>query len=48
MVFETISSSDMTIKVYDGLYHEFFNELPADRARVFKDLTDWLQPRLAA
>ncbi|MGQ3058693.1 MAG: lysophospholipase [Nevskia sp.] len=48
MVFERISSPDKTLKVYDGLYHEIFNELPADRARVFKDLTDWLQPRLAA
>jgi len=48
MIHERISSSDKTLKVYDGLYHEIFNELPADRARVFKDLTDWLQPRLAA
>ncbi|MBA4286514.1 MAG: lysophospholipase [Xanthomonadaceae bacterium] len=48
MVHERISSTDKTLKVYDGLYHEIFNELPADRARVFKDLTDWLQPRLAA
>jgi len=48
MIHERISSADKTLKVYDGLYHEIFNELPADRARVFKDLTDWLQPRLAA
>ena len=48
MVLERISSSDKTLKVYDGLYHEIFNEFPADRARVFKDMTDWLKPRLAA
>lgn len=47
MIHDRISSTDKTLKVYDGLYHEIFNEFPADRARVFKDLTDWLRPRLA-
>ncbi len=48
MIHERISSTDKTLKIYDGLYHEIFNEFPADRARVFKDMTDWLSPRLAA
>lgn len=40
------SSKDKTLKVYDGLYHEIFNELPADRAIVLKDLTDWIGARV--
>ena len=30
---------------FDGLYHELFNELPADRERVFAQLHDWLMVR---
>jgi len=48
MVIDKISSKDKTLKVYDGLYHEIFNELPDDRARVFKDLTDWIAAHLPA
>lgn len=48
MILDSISATDKTLKVYDGLYHEIFNELPADRARVFKDMTDWLGARIAA
>jgi alpha-beta hydrolase superfamily lysophospholipase len=35
-----------TMRVYDGLYHEVYNERPADRAAVLADLTAWLRPRL--
>jgi alpha-beta hydrolase superfamily lysophospholipase len=35
-----------TLRVYDGLYHEIFNERPADRAAVLADLAEWLRPRL--
>ena len=35
-----------TLRVYDGLYHEIFNERPADRATVLADLAEWLRPRL--
>jgi acylglycerol lipase len=48
MILDRIRATDKTLKVYDGLYHEIFNELPADRARVFKDMTDWLGARIAA
>lgn len=46
MVVERATSKDKTLKVYDGLYHEIFNELPADRAIVLKDLTDWIGARI--
>ncbi len=38
-------SSDMTEKVYDGLYHEIFNE--PERARVLTDLANWLEAHRA-
>lgn len=47
-VMRGVSSSDKTLKVYPALYHEIFNELAADRAVVLKDLTDWIDARLAA
>jgi acylglycerol lipase len=40
-------SADKTLIVYDGLYHEIFNELPDDRARVFEDLGQWLETHVA-
>jgi len=46
MVVDRATSKDKTLKVYDGLYHEIFNELPADRAIVLKDLTDWIGARV--
>ncbi len=48
MVHARISSQDKTLKVYAGLYHEIFNELPAARAKVLKDLAGWIDQRLAA
>jgi acylglycerol lipase len=33
---------DKTIKIYDGLYHEVYNEIEKDRGIVLKDLKDWL------
>ncbi|MGQ0621796.1 MAG: lysophospholipase [Panacagrimonas sp.] len=47
MVLERVSSTDKTLKVYEGLEHEIFNELPADRALVFKDLTGWISGQIA-
>jgi alpha-beta hydrolase superfamily lysophospholipase len=31
-----------TLKIYDGLWHEIYNEREPDRSRVFSDLKDWL------
>ncbi len=42
MVNRLARSEDKTLNVYDGLRHEIFNELPADRERVIDDLLAWL------
>ena len=41
MLYEKVSSKDKTIKVYDGLYHEIFNE--PERALPLTDLSNWLK-----
>ena len=33
---------DKTIKIYEGLYHEVYNELEKDRRIVLNDLSNWL------
>jgi len=43
MVLAKIKSKDKTLKRYEGLYHEIFNEFPADRARVFADMSTWIE-----
>ena len=47
MVYRSIRSQDKTIKLYEGLYHEIFNELPADRARVFADMSGWIEAHIS-
>jgi alpha-beta hydrolase superfamily lysophospholipase len=43
---EWAGSEDKTLIVYDGLYHEIFNEREPDRTRVIDDLLGWLsRPR---
>jgi alpha-beta hydrolase superfamily lysophospholipase len=32
-----------TVKIYDGLFHEIYNEREHDRAAVLADLKDWLR-----
>lgn len=36
-----------TLHVYDGMYHEIFNEREPDRTRVLGDLTAWLERQLS-
>ncbi|MFX1337204.1 MAG: alpha/beta hydrolase [Promethearchaeota archaeon] len=43
---DAFRTNDLTYKVYDGLYHEIYNELEKDRAKVLKDLNDWLDKHL--
>jgi alpha-beta hydrolase superfamily lysophospholipase len=40
MLYDKASSPDKTIKIYDGYYHEVFNE--PGRARVLQDVETWL------
>jgi alpha-beta hydrolase superfamily lysophospholipase len=37
---------DKTIKIYDGLYHEVYNEIEKDRRIVLNDLRDWLNSHI--
>lgn len=46
MVAERAGSADKTLKIYDGLYHEVFNEPEQDQ--VIGDLLDWLNGRMTA
>jgi acylglycerol lipase len=43
MVYELAGSTDKTLKIYDGLYHEIFNE--PERAEVVGDLVAWIAER---
>ncbi len=45
MLFETVGSSDKTIKIYEGLYHEIFNE--PERDQVLTDLEQWLENHIS-
>lgn len=44
MLYEKAGSKDKTLKVYDGLYHETFND--PERERVLGDMVDWLLQRV--
>ncbi|QCQ92694.1 alpha/beta hydrolase [Rhodococcus sp. SGAir0479] len=44
MIAARAGSEDLTLKTYDGLFHEVFNE--PEQEKVLDDLTDWLRPRL--
>ena len=45
MVHDNASSTDKTLKTYDGFYHEIFNEPAGDRERPLDDLAAWLTER---
>ena len=45
-LFEMIGAKDKTFKRYEGLRHEVYNELIADRAKVLADLKMWLDGHL--
>ncbi|HZS39889.1 MAG TPA: alpha/beta hydrolase [Polyangia bacterium] len=44
-LFAGISSKDKTLKIYEGQYHEIFNEPAADRVKTFADVVAWLDAR---
>lgn len=41
MLYDQVSSTDRTLRFYDGLYHEIFNE--PEREQVFADVAAWLE-----
>ena len=41
LLLDLVGSTDRTLKIYDGMYHEVFNELEHDR--VLDDLQRWLE-----
>jgi len=43
-LYEHVSSSDKTLKIYPGLYHEILNE--PERAEVMADILAWCETRL--
>ncbi|MEE8470961.1 MAG: alpha/beta hydrolase, partial [Dehalococcoidia bacterium] len=44
MLYERLGSSDKTLKLYEGFYHEVFNE--PDHRRVLGDVEAWLATRI--
>lgn len=44
LIAELAGSDDLTLKKYDGLFHEVFNE--PEKERVLDDLIAWLRPRV--
>lgn len=46
MVYRNISSDDKKLIVYDGLYHEVYNE--PEQEAVMSDVADWIARRLVA
>ncbi len=44
--FETLAVADKTLHVYDGLYHEIYNELKERREQVMTDLVNWLEKQI--
>jgi len=44
MLYERLSSKDKTLKLYEGFYHEIFNE--PGRKQVFADMEAWLAVRM--
>jgi len=46
LFFENLAVPDKTLHVYEGLYHEIYNELEGQREKVLGDLEDWLRERV--
>jgi len=44
-LYDSVGSADKTIQVYDGLYHEVFNE--PEHLRVLNDVQKWIEAHLS-
>jgi len=40
-LFDGVGSKDKTLKLYEGFYHEIFND--PERQQVFLDMENWLK-----
>jgi len=45
-LYDGMKSRDKTLKIYQGLKHEVYNELESDRQQVLSDLLEWLKERI--
>ena len=45
-LYEKAASTDKTLQIFDGGFHELWNDL--DKALFFQEVTDWLKQRAAA
>ena len=45
LLYDSVGSHDKTLKIYDGLYHEVFNE--PEHLQVLQDVTQWLDAHLS-
>ncbi|MFB0561489.1 MAG: lysophospholipase [Candidatus Lokiarchaeia archaeon] len=41
---ERVTEKDFKMIIYDGFYHELFNEV--EKEKVFREVDDWLKPRI--
>ena len=46
MLYDAVSSADKKIRIYDGFYHEVFNE--PERDKVLRDIEIWLESHLVS
>jgi alpha-beta hydrolase superfamily lysophospholipase len=44
LLYDSVGSEDKTIKIYDGFYHEIFNE--PEHGQVLDDISVWLESHL--
>jgi lysophospholipase len=44
LLYERVGSKDKTLKLYDGFYHEIFNE--PEHEKVMADVEAWLNKHL--
>jgi len=44
--FDDLILKDKALYIYDGLYHEIYNEMEEQRSRVLTDLENWLEKHL--
>lgn len=44
--FEKLTTDDKILHVYEGFYHEIYNEVETDRQQVIADLWKWIEGRM--